>query len=81
MGIMGFGAAIGVHSVIGYTDFVHLAPTRTGTYWCDLILVMTFAWNGLLLGFVSLYLVQGVVRDRRPFVADGGGGDLGIPRN
>jgi len=26
MGLCGFGAALGVHFAIGYTDFVHLLP-------------------------------------------------------
>jgi len=30
MGLMGFGAAIGVHPVIGYTDSTHLAPAYFG---------------------------------------------------
>jgi hypothetical protein len=30
MGLTGFGAAIGVHPVIGYTDFTHLAPAYFG---------------------------------------------------
>ncbi len=30
MGLAGFGAAIGVHPAIGYTDFVHLAPAYLG---------------------------------------------------
>ena len=30
MGICGFGAALGVHFVIGYTDFVHLTPAYAG---------------------------------------------------
>jgi hypothetical protein len=30
MGLAGFGAAIGVHPAIGYTDFTHLAPAYTG---------------------------------------------------
>jgi len=30
MGIAGFGAAIGVHPAIGYTDPVHLAPAYLG---------------------------------------------------
>jgi hypothetical protein len=29
-GTAGFGAAIGVHPAVGYTDFVHLAPAYTG---------------------------------------------------
>jgi hypothetical protein len=29
-GVAGFGAAIGVHLVVGYTDFLHLAPAVAG---------------------------------------------------
>jgi hypothetical protein len=29
-GLFGFGAAIGVHFAIGYTDFIHLAPAYSG---------------------------------------------------
>ena len=31
--------------------------------WYDAVLILTFAWNGLLLGFVSLHLVQRAVRE------------------
>lgn len=31
MGVAGFGAALGVHHVIGYTDLVHLAPAYVGS--------------------------------------------------
>jgi hypothetical protein len=30
MGLCGFGAALGVHFAIGYTDFVHLSPAYAG---------------------------------------------------
>lgn len=30
MGIAGFGAALGVHFAIGYTDFIHLSPAYAG---------------------------------------------------
>ncbi len=30
MGLAGFGAALGVHLAIGYTDTVHLAPANLG---------------------------------------------------
>ena len=30
MGLAGFGAAIGAHPAIGYTDFTHLAPAYAG---------------------------------------------------
>jgi dihydroorotate dehydrogenase len=29
-GIIGFSAAIGIHPIVGYTDFTHLAPAVLG---------------------------------------------------
>jgi hypothetical protein len=44
MGLAGFGAAIGVHPAIGYTDFMHLAPAYMGAlvFW---ITVLRLAWE------------------------------------
>jgi uncharacterized membrane protein len=44
------------------TDFVHLRDETTMPVWFDVALLSSFAWIGLLLGFVSVYLAQGVVR-------------------
>jgi len=44
------------------TDFVHLRDETSMPVWFDVALLASFAWIGLLLGFVSVYLVQGVVR-------------------
>jgi uncharacterized membrane protein len=44
------------------TDFVHLRGSEGRAYWFDLVLIATVATTGLLLGFVSLYLVHVVVR-------------------
>ncbi len=46
------------------TDFVHLTPGRVAPLWFDGVLLSAFGWTGLLLGFVSIYLMHAVVRDR-----------------
>lgn len=46
------------------TDFIHLSEARTPPLWFDGVEVSAFAWTGVLLGFVSLYLVHAVVRHR-----------------
>jgi len=46
------------------TDFIHLAPGRVAPLWFDGATLSAFAWTGLLLGFVSIYLVHAVARHR-----------------
>jgi uncharacterized membrane protein len=42
------------------TDFMLLRDIQGMPVWFDIALLTTFAWTGLLLGFVSVYLVQRV---------------------
>ena len=44
------------------TDFKHLRTWTGAPIWFDVVLVSAAAWCGLLLGFMSLYLLQAVVR-------------------
>jgi len=44
------------------TDMVHLHESPPVPYWYDLVCVMTFAQTGLFLGYLSLYLMQEVIR-------------------
>ena len=44
------------------TDLQWLREWQGAPIWFDVVLVSTAAWTGLLLGFISLYLVQAVVR-------------------
>ena len=45
------------------TDFKHLVPSASVPLWVDIVVIAAPAWTGMLLGFISLYLVQAVVRD------------------
>jgi uncharacterized membrane protein len=40
------------------TDFIHLQESPTTPLWYDALMLASFAWTGLLLGFASLYLMQ-----------------------
>ena len=44
------------------TDIVHLQHRNDAPYWFDLILFVAIAWTGCLLGLVSLFLMQEIVR-------------------
>lgn len=46
------------------SDLMHLSPRHDAPLWYDAILLFTYAWNGLLLGFASLWLVQQVITER-----------------
>ncbi len=44
------------------TDFVHLGSRNDAPLWFDIVLFGSFAWTGMLLGFLSIFVMQGVVR-------------------
>jgi uncharacterized membrane protein len=46
------------------TDFVHLSAASRAPLWFDGVELSAFSWTGLLLGFVSLYLLHAVARHR-----------------
>jgi uncharacterized membrane protein len=44
------------------TDFIHLGSDGSrAPLWYDALMLSAFAWTALLLGFISLYLVQAVI--------------------
>ncbi len=44
-----------------FTDLVHISAATSRHYWADLAMILACAMTGLLLWFVSLYLMQGLV--------------------
>ena len=44
------------------TDFVHLGSRDDAPLWFDISLFGSFAWTGMLLGFLSIFVMQAVVR-------------------
>jgi len=46
------------------TDLLHLKQKKTIPLWYDLGLILSFAWAGLILGYISLIEIQNLVRKR-----------------
>jgi uncharacterized membrane protein len=44
-----------------FTDLIHVTTRYFSHFWVDLTLILLCAFTGLVLGFVSLYLMQSVV--------------------
>src|SRR5262245_36159302 len=44
-----------------FTDVIHLTRGHRGHFWVDLILILSCALTGLVLGFLSLFLMQNVI--------------------
>lgn len=43
------------------TDLFHFARIRTAPKWFDLLLIFSFAWNGILFGILSLRRVETII--------------------
>jgi uncharacterized membrane protein len=44
------------------TDIIHLSHSLRAHFWVDLVLILSCAFTGLILGFLSLYSMQSVVQ-------------------
>ena len=47
-----------------FTDLIHLTHRSINHFWVDLAVILSCAFTGLILGFVSLYLMQSLVTQR-----------------
>jgi len=45
-----------------FTDLSHLTAVFAAHFWVDMMLILSCALTGLVLGFVSLHLMQGIVK-------------------
>jgi uncharacterized membrane protein len=45
-----------------FTDVIHLTTRYYSHFWVDLVLVLSCALTGLVVGFLSLFLMQSIVR-------------------
>jgi uncharacterized membrane protein len=46
------------------TDLFHLQMTSSMPMWFDLVLILSFAWTGLLFGFLSLWDIEKILKTR-----------------
>jgi uncharacterized membrane protein len=51
------------------TDYMLLREIAGVPVWFDVVMLTSFAWTGLVLGFVSVYLIQSIARRRAGAVA------------
>ncbi|MBE7173391.1 MAG: DUF1361 domain-containing protein [Williamsia sp.] len=52
------------------TDLFHLHDARNAPLWYDLLLIFSFAWNGLLMGILSIRSMEKVTQVFLPFRYD-----------
>ena len=46
------------------TDFIHLHGNGPSPLWYDALMLSSFAWTALMLGFASLYLIHAIIGQR-----------------
>src|SRR3989338_604432 len=46
------------------TDFIHLRPRGIVPLWYDLLLISSFAWDGVIVGLISLRIIHIFIKER-----------------
>jgi len=46
------------------TDFIHLEETNTIPLWFDLMLILSYAWNGLMFWLISILQFNNIIKNR-----------------
>lgn len=46
------------------TDFIHLRPRGIVPLWYDLLLISSFAWDGMLVGLISLRIIHIFIKEK-----------------
>jgi uncharacterized membrane protein len=46
------------------TDFMHLRYRLGAPLWFDVMVLFSFSWNGMMLGFVSLFMIHDIFEQR-----------------
>lgn len=47
------------------TDLIHLRIRTGAPFWFDILLITSFCWNGLIIGFISIYNVHEVLKQKK----------------
>lgn len=54
------------------TDLIHLRIRTSVPFWYDVLMIASFCWNGLILGFLSIYNIHEVIKKKKGILVSWG---------